>query len=82
MGRGRPRKVDNMNENSSSMEETADTQNLSNNQTITIKHETLRNVTISCLDGVEIFFNEEGIAEIEEKRVADYLLNIPLYKLV
>ena len=79
MGRGRPRKVDNMNENSSLIEATTDKQELSNNQTITIKHETLRNVTISCLDGVEVEFDGEGIAEVEEKRVADYLLKILLY---
>ena len=86
MGRGRPRKVDNMNENSSLIEATTDrqeitdTQNLSNNKTITIKHEKLRNVTISCLDGVEVAFDDEGITEVEEKRIADYLLSIPSYK--
>ena len=88
MGRGRPKKVENMSE---SVETTAEVieetpsaipEKQEKRETVlfTIQNETLKNVTISCLDGVEVEFDDEGITKIEEKRIADYLLSIPSYK--
>ena len=88
MGRGRPKKVENMSESvettAEEIEETpsAIPEKQEKRETVlfTIQNETLKNVTISCLDGVEVEFDDEGITKIEEKRIADYLLSIPSYK--
>lgn len=50
------------------------------NEIIKIKHEKLKDITIMCLDGIEVKFDAEGVARIEDQKVIDYLLSIPLYK--
>ena len=93
MGKGRPRKVADISENDvllNASETTTDCvgekepsepkKQEEKNNIFTIQNKTLKNITISCLDGIEVKFDDKGIAEIEEKRIADYLLKIPSYK--
>lgn len=48
----------------------------------TIKSKTLKETKVVLLDGVTVSFDKEGLAEIEEERIAKYLLSIPSYELV
>lgn len=47
-----------------------------------IHSKTLKDKSVILLDGVTVCFDKDGIAEVEEERVAKYLLSIPSYELV
>ena len=47
-----------------------------------IHSKTLKNTPVVLLDGITVIFDKDGIAEVEEERVAKYLLSIPSYELV
>gem|GEM_PF-4016476 len=47
-----------------------------------IHSKTLKDTSVVLLDGITVIFDKDGIAEVEEERVAKYLLSIPSYELV
>ena len=47
---------------------------------IRIVHDTYKDNNIYLFNGEKVYFNKEGVAEVEDEKIADYLLSIPLYK--
>lgn len=82
---GRPKKNQNIEDESDVLleqSESLSSQTETFSKAIKIQNKNLQDVVISCLDGVEVKFDKDGIAEIEEERIASYLLSIPSYKKV